>query len=392
MKNKYRSTKLACYTGYVVQAIVNNFLPILFIALQSIYGLSYEQLARIIIFNFTAQIIIDLSAPKILKVFGCRGCAVLAHISATVGLVLFGILPQIMSNTYSAIIISIIITAFGSGLIEVIISPIVEALPTDNKSGNMAILHSFFCWGQAFTIIITTVLIFFTGFELWYFIPVVWAIVPFINIFAFLKVPLVEFAKDEEKGSIKTLLNDKRYYFYLVMMLCAGACEVAMSQWASMFAQQALKVPKTVGDLAGPCAFALLMGAGRVWYAKRAEKLSFNKTVIVLSTLCFLCYLTVAICHIPFVALICCAFCGFTVSVFWPGILSAGAKDLKNGGAVMFSSFALLGDIGCSLGPWVLGIVADSYGLNIGFLSGSIFPILMIIAAVILSAADKKTI
>lgn len=390
MKSKYTVTKLACYVGYVVQAIVNNFLPILFIALQNIYGLSYEQLARIIVFNFITQMFTDFITPKILDFTGYRKAAVLAHISAATGLFLLGILPQVMENTYLAIIISMIITAFGSGLIEVILSPMVEMLPTSNKAGNMSILHSFYCWGQAFTIIVTTLLVLLFGFGRWYNIPMLWAIIPFVNIFAFLKVPVIEPGKDEKKDSFAVLFKDKRFILFLVMMLCAGASEITMAQWASMFAQQTLGVSKAIGDLAGPCAFAIFMGSGRIWYAKVSHKVSFKKTVIVLSLLCSICYAVVGICKIPAVALVCCALCGFTVSIFWPGTYSAGAKVFKNGGPVMFSAFAMLGDIGCSLGPWVLGIVADNFNLSFGFITAAVFPVIMIMSTFILMKSKKS--
>ena len=159
-----------------------------------------------------------------------------------------------------------------------------------------------------------------------------------------------------------------------------------------MFAQQALGVSKVIGDLAGPCAFAIFMGTGRIWYAIMSNKLSFKKTLIVMSVLCFVCYMVVAVCKLPFVALIFCAACGFTVSISWPGIYSEGAKDFKNGSAVMFSVFAMCGDTGCCLGPWVLGVVADNFGLNIGFAVCAVFPIMMIIFTLLsIKNKDCKT-
>ena len=390
MKSKYIFTKLACYVGYVVQAIVNNFLPILFIILQDIYDLTYEQLARIILVNFLTQMVTDVSAPKILNIIGYRKAAMLAHISASLGLILLGVLTRFMQSTYFAIIISMMITAFGSGLIEVILSPMVEMLPTSNKAGNMAILHSFYCWGQVFTIVVTTLMVSLFGFGGWANIPIVWALIPLANIFAFALVPIIEPKEDEKTSSLKDLLKSKTFLLFLVMMLCAGASEITMAQWASMFAQQSLGVSKAVGDLAGPCAFAVFMGAGRIWYAKVSKKVSFYKTVIVLNVLCFICYIVVGLCSIPAISLICCALCGFTVSIFWPGTYSAGAKMFKNGGPVMFSAFAMLGDIGCSFGPWISGIVADGYGLNLGFVASAIFPVLMIISTVMLMCNKEK--
>ncbi len=388
MKSKYTVTRLACYVGYVVQAVVNNFLPILFIVFQDTYGLSYEQLARIILFNFLTQMVTDFSAPKILSFTGYRKAAMLAHISAAAGLILLGILPRFMENTYLAIIISMVITAFGSGLIEVILSPMVDLLPTSNKAGTMAILHSFYCWGQAFTIIVTTVMVTFFGFSGWANIPIIWAAIPFVNIFAFCFVPIIEPTADQKTAGLKQLFKNKSFLLFLIMMLCAGAAEITMAQWASMFAQQSLGVSKAVGDLAGPCAFAIFMGSGRIWYAKASNRVSFKKTVIVLSVLCSVCYIVVGICDIPSVSLICCALCGFTVSIFWPGTYAEGSNVFKNGGPVMFSAFAMLGDIGCSIGPWLSGFVADGYGLNWGFVASAIFPILMIIA--VLSFKKEK--
>lgn len=383
MQLKYTATKLACYIGYIVQAIINNFLPILFIALQDVYGLGYEKLARLVVFNFVTQMITDIITPKIVGKIGYKSTVIVCHGAATLGLVLLGILPRIISP-YLGIIISIIIYAFGSGLIEVIVSPIIEMLPTNDKSGNMSILHSFYCWGQAFTIIGTTVLLKLFGYSSWAFVPVIWAIIPFVNMFFFMGVPIIEPPKESRKAGITALLKNKRFLIYMVMMLCAGATEIAMAEWASMFVQQALGVSKVIGDLSGPCAFALFMGMGRMWYAMASKRVDFRKTLIVLSVICFICYITVAYCNIPWVSLVFCAICGFTVSISWPGIYSAGAREFPEGSSLMYSVFAMCGDTGCCLGPWVLGIVADYFGLNTGFAVTSVFALLMVVACVML--------
>ena len=383
MDFKYKATRVACYIGYIVQAIINNFLPILFIALQDVYGLGYEKLARLMVFNFATQIITDIVTPKITAKIGYKNTVVMCHFCAALGLALLGILPKLISP-YIAIIVSIIIYAFGSGLIEVIVSPIIEMLPTENKSGNMSILHSFYCWGQAFTIIGTTLLLKIFGYSLWAFVPVIWAIIPFINMFFFMGVPIVEPPKEARRTGLRTLLKNKRFLIFMVMMLCAGATEIAMAEWASMFVQKGLGVSKVVGDLAGPCAFALFMGLGRMWYAFVSAKVDFRKTLIVLSSVCFICYIAVALSNIPWISLVFCAICGFTVSITWPGIYSAGAKEFKEGSSVMFSVFAMCGDTGCCLGPWVLGIVADNFGLKMGFGVNSVFAVILIIACILL--------
>lgn len=387
MKLSYTATKLTCYVGYVVQAVVNNFLPILFIALQDVYGLSYEKLARIIVFNFTSQMVTDIFTPKIIEFLGYRKASILSQGTAAFGLALLGVLPRII-DAYTGIIISVIIYACGSGLMEVVLSPLVEMLPTKNKAGNMAVLHSFYCWGQAFTVIVTTLLVTVFGYIGWYYIPLIWALLPFVNMFSFFKVPIVEPKPDEKKDSLKELFKNRKFRYFMIMMLCAGASEIAMAQWASIFAQRALGVSKVVGDLAGPCAFALFMGLGRVLYALFSEKISFRKTLIIINIASFICYITVATCKIPLIALIACALCGLTVSIAWPGTYSAGAKAFPNGSALMFSIFAMCGDTGCCLGPWVLGIIADKMGLNIGFAVVSVFPIIMIYSA--LKSYSKK--
>ena len=294
-----------------------------------------------------------------------------------------------MPDPYVGIVISVTVYAFASGLMEVILSPLVEMLPTKNKSGNMSILHSFYCWGQAVTALVTTFLVSLFGYANWMYIPIIWAIVPFINMFSFLKVPIIEPEPERKSDSLKKLLSSPLFRCFMVMMLCAGASEIAMAEWASMFAQKALGVSKVIGDLAGPCAFAIFMGTGRVLYARFAERVSFRKTVMVLSALCAACYLTTALVNIPLLALISCALCGFTVSVMWPGTYSAGARAFPRGDAVMFSVFAMCGDLGCCLGPWILGIIADIKSLHTGFAVTALFPVIMLITAIFFFKEDN---
>ncbi len=389
MKIKYFTTKLSCYTGFVVQSIINNFLPILFVCLQDNYSLDYEKLAWLIVVNFAAQLGIDLLTPKITKFIGYRMTAFLSQFVASVGLVLMGILPLIMSDKYLGICISAVVYAAGSGLMEVVLSPMVEILPSDNKRGSMQILHSFYCWGQAFTIIGTTVLLGFLGNAKWNLIPLIWAVIPFVNSIAFLKVPIVEPQADERLASLWELLKRPKFLGFMLMMLCAGASEIAMAQWASLFAQRGLGVDKVIGDLAGPCAFALFMAAGRVYYGINAKKIGFKGAMIALSTLAAVCYLGVAITKSAALSLIFCAVCGLAVSIFWPAIYSQGALDFTDGGMIMYSVFAMCGDMGCALGPWVLGIVADGMGLKMGFGVTAVFPIIMIICTAVFVKTSK---
>ena len=390
MKNKYFFTRLSCYVGFVVQAIINNFLPILFVVLQDNYNLDYEKLARLIVLNFGTQMVTDLLTPQITGRLGYRITAFLSQFTASVGLLLMGILPNVLPDPYTAICISGVVYAMGSGLMEVILSPMVEILPTDNKGGSMCILHSFYCWGQAFTIIVTTVLIGVLGNANWIIIPIIWAIIPFINAFTFLKVPVLEPQADKRVASFKQLIKRQQFRAYMVMMLCAGASELAMAQWTSLFAQRGLGVDKVIGDIAGPCAFALFMAVGRVYYGINAKKLNFKKAMIILSVCATICYLAVAISQNAVISLVFCAVCGLTVSIFWPAIYSQGAVDFTDGGMVMYSVFAMCGDIGCALGPWVLGAVADALGLKIGFGITSIFPLVMLICTAFVLKQNKR--
>ena len=378
---KYLPTKLAGYVGFVVQAIVNNFLPILFIVFQDIYGLGYEKLGRLIVFNFAIQMLIDFITPKIIHKIGYRSAAFLCQFAACVGLCLMSILPRVMPNPYVAMFISIAVYATGSGLMEVILSPMIEMLPTSNKSGNMAVLHSFYCWGQTLVVPLTTAMVFIFGHENWCYIPLVWAVVPFINMLAFLRVPIVEPGKEVKQSTLIELLKTPTFIVYMIMMFCGGASEIAMSQWASLFVEQALGVSKAIGDIVGPCLFALFMALGRVIYAKFSKKVSFTRLLIWLNILCFVCYAMVGIYKIAALSLIFCALCGFSVSISWPGIYSAGARTFKTGGAVMFSAFAMCGDIGCALGPGLVGLVAEYTSLNIGFIAASVFPLIMVICS-----------
>jgi fucose permease len=299
---------------------------------------------------------------------------------AFLGLALLSLLPNVIMP-YIAIIICIIIYATGSGLTEVILSPMIEMLPTRNKSGNMAILHSFYCWGQAVTVLGTTALVYLSGFENWFIIPLIWSVVPFINMFSFLKVPIVEPDPSVKVATFFELVRNKKFLLYMLLMFCAGASEIAMAEWASIFAQNALGVSKAMGDVTGPCAFAIFMGLGRVIYAKFSKKISFIKLLICLNIFGVICYMTVAFCNFAFLSLIFCALCGFTVSISWPGIYSLGAKNFKNGGAVMFGAFAMCGDFGCAFGPWLIGALADKFTLNVGFAVASVFSLIIVVCS-----------
>lgn len=380
MLKSYKSTKIACFIGFVVQAIINNFLPLLFIIFNTRYNLNYEQLGRLLFINFFVQLIVDAITPAIVKKIGYRGSAIACHGLAAVGLCMLGILPLLFpTKIYSCIVAAIIVYAAGSGIIEVCISPMVELLPGDKKGADMAFTHSFYCWGQAFTVLVSTLLIFLLGQNHWQLVPMLWAIIPFLNMLNFMRVPVIEQPDDPVTKTANTLFKNRDFWIFAVVMVCAGASEITMAEWASLFAQKALDVSKTTGDLLGPCAFAVCMGSGRVIFGLLDGKFNPKKALILNNILCVLCYVGVAICNIEWLSLVVCALCGFSVSLSWPGTYSMAARHFPTGGTLMFSVLALCGDLGCSMGPWIMGIVANSSTLETGFLVSAIFPAVMVL-------------
>lgn len=382
----FKHTKYASYLGYITQAIVNNLSPLLFIIFQDKFGISLEKIGLLISLNFGVQIITDLIAAKYVDRIGYRAASILAHILSTIGLISLGVLPGIMPHAYSGLVIAMVINAIGGGLIEVLISPIVEALPGDEKESAMSMLHSFYCWGHVSVVILSTIYFNTIGLQHWEYLPVLWAVVPFFNTFLFAKVPINTLVEEGEEIPLHTLFKVKVFWLLFILMICAGASEQAMSQWASLFAEVGLKVSKNVGDLLGPCAFAILMGISRTIYGIRGSKMNLMRTIIASSILCVISYLVAVFSPIPIIALLGCATCGFSVGIMWPGVFSISAKKYPQGGTGMFAMLALAGDIGCSSGPGIVGWVANVFGnLKQGLLVAVIFPSLLIFCLVVLN-------
>ena len=402
MLKTYKSTTLACYTGYITQATVNNLAPILFIVFQQKFNIGYELISILIMTNFITQLIVDGISVKLCKIISTRVLISAAHFFSAAGLIMMGILPALISNTFIALIISVITYAIGGGLIEVLVSPIIEAIPNTSgsaKASAMSLLHSFYCWGQMAVVLLSTLFILFFGDELWHILPVVWALLPFINGFLFTKVPLSPTLSEETGIPLRKLIAEKGFVLILVLMLCAGACELTMSQWSSLFAQRGLLVSKEIGDLLGPCCFALLMGTGRVLNSIFAKKINMYALLCASGLLCFTCYIAVAISDNAVISLIFCALCGLSVAVLWPGTFSLAAADYKKGGTGMFGVMALFGDLGCGFGPFIAGIICDAVtnggeseavGMKTGFGFSALFPILLIVSSVMLYFMHKK--
>lgn len=380
IRNSYEHTIYASYLGYITQAIVNNFAPLLFLTFASTFGLSLAQITMITTINFLTQLIVDLICAKVIDQVGYRRAIVVAHITAAAGLIGMSVFPYLLGDAYTGLIIAVVLYAIGGGIIEVLISPIVEACPTEKKEAAMSLLHSFYCWGHVGVVLIATGFFAVFGIENWRILAWLLALVPICNVFYFLLVPIFPIVDEHHKLAFGALLKQKSFWLLIVMMVCAGASEQAMSQWASAFAESGLKVSKTVGDLLGPCAFAVCMGATRAYYGKNSDKVPLKKAMMISAIACIVCYVLAVFGGHPVLCLVGCAFCGFTVGMFWPGTFSIAAVELPGGGTAMYALMALAGDLGCSSGPTVVGMVADYAGGNLkaGILAAIAFPIVML--------------
>lgn len=385
-KNEYNKTLRSCFVAYIVQAIVNNFVPLLFLTFQRTYDIPLSQITMLITFNFGVQLLVDLLSVSFVDRLGYRFCMVLAHILSAAGLIFLTVLPEILPSAFAGILTAVMIYAIGGGLLEVLVSPVVESCPSDNKEKAMSMLHSFYCWGHVGVVLISTVFFSAFGIANWKILAVLWAIVPLVNAAAFTKVPIRSLMEEGETGlSLKELLTMKTFWILLVMMICAGASEQGVSQWASTLAEKGLGITKTAGDLAGPMAFAVLMGASRAFYGKYGDRISLDRFMGLSSVLCILSYLGISLLKVPQLSLICCALCGLSVGIMWPGTFSKASAALPKGGTAMFALLALGGDVGCSGGPTLVGFVSELAGDNLkkGILAGVIFPVLLLLGVVL---------
>lgn len=395
MSNQYNKTITACFVGYIVQAIVNNFTPLLFLFFQRNYHIPLSQITLLVTFNFGIQLLVDLLLVGFVDKIGYRASMILAHVFAALGLMLLTVLPEILPVPFAGILIAVMIYAVGGGLLEVLVSPVVEACPSDNKEKAMSMLHSFYCWGHVGVVLLSTVFFRAAGIENWKILAFLWALVPLGNAFAFLKVPIAPLMEEGETGlRLKELFGIKVFWVLLVMMICAGASEQAVSQWASTFAEKGLGISKTAGDLAGPMAFAVLMGAARAFYGKYGDRIDLDRFMIYSSILCILSYLGISLVPVPQLSLAACAVCGLSVGIMWPGTFSKASKALPRGGTAMFALLALGGDVGCSGGPTLVGFVSGALGdnLKMGVLAGIIFPVLLLTGIVLCRKSGKEAV
>lgn len=387
MKLTYRHTLFCSYAGYITQAVINNLAPLLFLTFQREFAVSLDKIGLLISVNFSVQMLVDLLSSKWIGKIGYRAGITAAHALAVLGLLLLGTLPFVMSP-YPGLLIATVFCAVGGGLIEVLISPIVESLPGEAKTSAMSLLHSFYCWGQVGVVLLSTLYFSCLGTERWRFLPLLWAVIPLVNFFFFCKVPLR--TMEEEGGSVplKKLFAAKVFWLLILFMLCAGASEMAMSQWSSLFAEAGLGVSKTLGDLLGPCAFAALMGFGRLLFGIFGEKINLKRALQCAGALCVVSYLITVFAPHPVLSLLGCALCGLGVAIMWPGLFSLASQTYPQGGTAMFALLALAGDVGCTFGPALVGAIssqappvfsgdAATAGLKLGLLISLLFPLVL---------------
>lgn len=387
MNEKYKKTVYACFIGYIVQAIVNNFVPLLFLTFESTYQIPLGQITMLITINFGIQLLVDLLSTGFVDKIGYRASIMIAHIFSAAGLLGLAILPEILPNAYTGLLISVTIYALGGGLIEVLISPIMDSCPTDNKEKAMSLLHSFYCWGHVGVVLLSTLFFRIFGIQNWKILTILWVIVPLYNTFLFAKTPMIPVIAEGETGmSIIDLCKNKVFWVLMLMMLCAGASEQSVSQWASTFAERGLGVSKTLGDLAGPMAFAILMGSARAFYGRFGDKLDLDKFMMGSGILCIVSYLCISLAPTPFLSLVGCAICGLSVGIMWPGSFSKASASIRNGGTAMFALLALAGDLGCSGGPTLVGYLSSiqSNDLRKGILAAIAFPVLLVLGILLL--------
>lgn len=409
MKNNYKSTLVACYIAYIVQAIVNTLSPLLFIVYSEKLGLSIFEITALITFNFVVQLTVDIASTFFVRRIGYRRCVILANILASIGLCLIPVLCAVVSSKFAALLISSTIMCAGGGLIEVIVSPIVEAIPSDKKASDMSILHSFYCWGQVIVVLLTTAYLTVFGIDAWSILPIIFSLFPFTALVMFSFVPINELRADAQRLGFKNLIKQNGFFTMVLIMICAGASELAISQWASLFAEKGLGIPKSLGDLLGPCAFAVAMGLSRVVFGKLASKIKLERFILASFTLCAISYLIIVFSPHPAISFFGFALAGVSVAILWPGTYSLGAEFIPSGGTLMFAFFAFSGDLGCTLGPDLIGVISDKViesggtlaslfasdttasALKCGILFAIVFPLIGTICSAILIGKTKKS-
>lgn len=392
IRTNYKHTIYASYIGYITQAIVNNFVPLLFLTFVEDFNLTLDQITFITTLNFAVQLTVDFLATKFIDFIGYRVAMVGGHVVSALGLCGLAVVPKVLNDAYVGVLLCVVLYAIGGGVMEVLVSPVVEACPTEEKEGAMSLLHSFYCWGHVSVVLLSTLFFALCGISNWKVLACLWALIPLFNAVYFSLVPIYPIDGGHEKMGLGKMLTKKVFWLLMILMVCAGASEQAVSQWASAFAESALGVSKTVGDLAGPCTFAILMGTSRAIYGKYSDRIPLKKMMVGSGVLCVASYLLTVFAPHPILSLVGCGICGFSVGIFWPGTFSMAAISLPGAGTAMYALMALAGDVGCSSGPTVVGLVADTMNgdLKKGILVAILFPVVITVGLMLLKTPKCK--
>ena len=393
-QKNYKKTLIACYLGFVTQAITANFAPLLFLTFKNTYGITLEKIALIPMVFYLTQLLVDLAATKFADKIGYRACVLASQVVSAAGLVLMAILPDALPVPFAGILLSVVLYAIGSGLIEVLISPIVEACPFENKDGVMSLLHSFYCWGAMGVILGSTLFFAVFGVENWKILTFIWALIPLYNTLNFINCPIERLVEDGKSMGIRNLLKAPIFWLMILLMVCSGASEATMAQWASAFTESAVGVSKTVGDLAGPCLFAMFMGIARMLYGKFSERLDLTRVMLICGAMCAGCYLLASLSASPILGLAGCALCGLSVGIMWPGSISISSQSCPRGGTAMFAFLALAGDLGAMVSPAMVGSISEMAGGNLktGLLIATVFPVVLVVGLIILRSVKTRQI
>lgn len=390
---KYNKTLLACYLGFITQAITANFTPLLFLMFNKNYEVSLGKIALIPAVFFLTQLVVDIICAQVVDKIGYRKCIITSCLCSAVGLILLAFLPELFADPFVGIIISVVVYAIGSGLVEVLGSPIVEACPFDHKEAVMSLLHSFYCWGSVGVIVISTLFFKFAGIGNWKILACIWAVIPLYNIYNFATCPIEQPNGGEKGMGLVALFKLPLFWVAIILMICAGASELSMAQWASAFAESALELSKNIGDLAGPCLFAVAMGTVRAVFGKFGHKLNLMRFMIFSGALCVISYLLASLSTVPMLGLLGCILCGFSVAIMWPGTISICSPRIPKGGTALFAMLAMSGDLGGAAGPAIVGNISQIFENNLkaGLLAGTIFPVVLIMMILLIPVITKKT-
>lgn len=391
MVKDYKKTLTACYLGYITQAVMANFAPLLFLKFHRDYGIPLGKIALISTTFFMTQLVTDILCARFVDRIGYRRSVVASGVCSAAGLIGLAVFPGYFPDPFTGIIVSVVIYAVGSGLIEVLGSPIVEACPFDHKEAVMSLLHSFYCWGTVGVVLLSTLFFAVFGIDRWRWLAAIWALIPLYNIYNFAVCPIEYLVEDGKGLGILGLLRIPLFWVCVILMVCAGASELSMAQWASAYAESAAGLSKTAGDIAGPCMFAVTMGMSRSIYGKFGDRMNLRTFMMGSGILCLICYLMASVSSNPLIGLAGCMICGFSVGIMWPGTISISSRQLPAGGTAMFALLAMAGDLGGAFGPGLVGAVTQNAGNNLqmGMLAGCVFPLVLVVSLFILNRFGK---